>query len=374
MEEENKKVFEINPLGKWKRILLSLGDYFITFILSFILFNLAIFPLAKIVCNTQARNAEAERAETISNELLINSGIVISKDGGKALEENVNYSFKCFLSYYVFDEENPTTNDPNYGHKEKNEVIRNYYLNIKGDEEKYLSVFNEVNFDGIFEIGSTASSVVMKEDYKEPLRTQLLEFEDESLYSQAMLNVRDHVFARLFYLNVYKDILDNDFVKDGVSYKECLDKVTSIMSSLQWVAVGSSLISVVISWGLVYLLYPLINRDRRTPTMSIMKLDKLKMGSLAYIDRKNVLLQSFYYLVLALSSAIVMPILFFGLAYLFNLPLLLPLSLISLAFAIISLFIILFNQYNRSGSDILTFTVTVSTAELDELYREKNNG
>ena len=372
--EENNKVFTLQPLSKWKRILLSLGDYFITFIISFVLFNLAVFPLAKVICNTSAKNNEATVMETKADALLIDNGILLRKEGNSKFEDHVNYTFKCFLSYYAFDEENPSSTYPEYGHKEQNEVIKHYFVTIKSNVDKYLSAFNEANVDGLFTIGNTENSIALKNEYKTLLSNELLEITDESQYSRNMLNFRDHIFARLFYLNVYQDIADNDFVSGDESYLTYMNRVKEINKELGWVASGASIVTVVLGWAISYVLIPLINKERRTITMSIMKLDKLKMNTFYFIDKKNVLMQSFYYLLLAVSSVIVMPMLFFGVAYSFNLPILFPLSVISLLLAVASLIATLLNQYNRSGSDILTFTVIVPTSELDEMYRVKNNG
>lgn len=371
--EEEEKVFELNPLSKWKRILLSLGDFFICFILAFTLFNIAVFPLAKVICQTQNKNAEAQRLESRADQLLIDNGIIY-KSFDESFASHVNYTFKVFLSYYCFDNESPSTEYPQYGHKIENEVIRTYLVNIKGTINTYMSSFKEYNTDGMFSIGEDPESITLLEDYKVLLSNELLEIKEESQYSSAMIKFRDNVFARLFYLKVYKDIQTNDFVAGGVSYNALLNQVKSIMISLQWVATGATLVAMVLAWGIVYLLYPLLNGYRRTMTMSIMKADKLKSTNLGFINRKTVLLQSFYYLLLALSSSMFLPILYFGAAYTFNLPLLFVFSAISLILAIVSLFIILFNQYNRSGSDILTYTVIVPTSELDRLYREKYNG
>ena len=372
--EENNKVFTLQPLSKWKRILLSLGDYFITFIISFVLFNLAVFPLAKVICNTSAKNNEATVMETKADALLIDNGILLRKEGNSKFEDHVNYTFKCFLSYYAFDEENPSSTYPEYGHKEQNEVIKHYFVTIKSNVDKYLSAFNEANVDGLFTIGNTENSIALKNEYKTLLSNELLEITDESQYSRNMLNFRDHIFARLFYLNVYQGIADNDFVSGDESYLTYMNRVKEINKELGWVASGASIVTVVLGWAISYVLIPLINKERRTITMSIMKLDKLKMNTFYFIDKKNVLMQSFYYLLLAVSSVIVMPMLFFGVAYSFNLPILFPLSVISLLLAVASLIATLLNQYNRSGSDILTFTVIVPTSELDEMYRVKNNG
>lgn len=371
--EEEEKIFELCPLSKWKRILLSLGDFFICFILAFTLFNIAVFPLAKVICQTQNKNAEAQRLEAQANQLLIDNGIIF-KSFDESLENHVNYTFKVFLSYYCFDTQSPSTEFPQYGHKIENEVIRTYLINIKGETANYMASFKEFNTDGMFSIGDDPSSITLLEDYKVLLANELLEIKDETKYSSAMTNFRDHLFARLFYLKVYKDIQAHDFVSGGVSYNALLNQEKEIMISLQWVATGATLVATILAWGIVYLLYPLLNGYRRTMTMSIMKVDKLRSSNLSFIDRKKVLLQSFYYLLLALSPSMILPILYFGAAYTFNLPLLFVLSAISLILAIISLFVILFNQYNRSGSDILTYTVLVPTSELDRLYREKYNG
>ena len=70
-----------------------------------------------------------------------------------------------------------------------------------------------------------------------------------------------------------------------------------------------------------------------------------------------------------------MPILYFGFAYSFNLPLLFFLSAISLGFILISGAFILFNEYNRSATDILTNIVLLPDSEIDMMYRvEIENG
>ena len=81
-ENTEKKIIELKPLSKWKRILLFLGDFAITFILSFILFNLAIFPLGKVICKTAEKNAEAASYEKAANDLLIGSGIICEDPNG----------------------------------------------------------------------------------------------------------------------------------------------------------------------------------------------------------------------------------------------------------------------------------------------------
>ena len=372
MEEENKqKVIELKPLSKWKRFLLFLGDYFLAFILSFILFNLAVFPLAKIICDTQKQNEEASRLENSALVMLNDAGFIHMPNDSSSFESSVNYTFKAFLSYYAFDEETPDTTYPQFGHKIENEVIRHYYENVIKSTEQYIIDFKEVNVDNMFDIGDSVDSIVLKSDYKVMLANELLEVVDPDNYSLAMTNFRDNVFARLFYLKVYAHIQENDYVKDGVSYNSLLQQATDIRTSLNWVASVSTIISITISWGLLFVLYPLINKEKRTITMSAMQLTKLHYKSLSQIDNGIVMIQSFYHFVILLSSLVFLPILFFGIGYSFNLPLIFIMSVISLGLIIASGFFIIFNEHNRSGSDIITNTVLVPTSEIDRLYIER---
>ena len=371
MEEKEQNIIELKPLSKWKRLLVFLGDYFVTFIFAFILFNLAVFPLSKIMFDTQKRSEKADYLEQQALNMLREDKYLYSKTEASSFEERVNYTFKVFLSYYAFDEVEVDENNKQFGHKEDNEVIRNYYLNVIKDESLYIKDFKEVNAkDEMFTIGETAYDIALKNDYKNQLANELLEVKDETKYSLMMTNFRDHVFARLFYIHVYNHITENDYVKNGHSFNGYLKEMKDIMKSLQWVATGASLVSIAFAWGISYLLYPLVNKEKRTITMSAMRLSKLNHKQLSIIENKNILVQSFYHLVFSLSASLFMPILFFGLAYSFNLPLLFILSMISLVLIIASGVFIIFNEHNRSLSDILTNVVLLPTSEIDNMYRE----
>ena len=376
MEEvEEKKVISISPLSKWKRILIFLGDYFATFIVSFILFNLAIFPLAKNIFSTEKQSLKARDYEIAANDVLIKDGLIFrSSSIDQTLEEHVNYTFKVFLSYYVFDTENPDPDNPQYGHKAENEVISVFYNKHLTKEQYFADFIKENEADNMFDINQEASLITMKSDYKALLSNELLEVDDEDNYSTNMTNVRDHVFARLFYIHIYENYIQkNDLVIDGISYLGSLNSAKKIYQGLNWTVTGSALISVVLSWGGFFLLYPLINGERRTLTMSVIKANKLHFKTQKPVTRGLIAIQSFYHLVFCLSSAVFLPILYFGISYCFNLPLLLIFMFISVGLMIVSLFFILFNQYNRSGSDILTQTIVIPASEIDMLYRELNH-
>lgn len=369
-EKQEQKFIDIHPLSKWKRLLVFLGDYFISFILSFFLFNLVVFPSAQMICKTSEQTNQAILLERKASKMLIDDGYLYSPNDGSTFVEDVNYTFKVFLSYYAFDEATPDANNPQYGHKIANEVIRHYYENVIKDTNKYIVDFREVNVDNMFDIGENVDSIVLKADYKTMLATELLEVKNEDDYSEAMTNFRDHVFARLFYLKMYNHITENDYVKDGVSYNAYYAEINDIVKKLQWVPVVSTFITILLSWSIVFVLYPLVNKENRTMTMSVMGASKLHYKSLGPIDKKNVMIQSFYHFVTMLTSILFLPVLYYGIEYCFNLPILFVLSTCSLGLIIVSAIVMIINQYNRTGIDILTDTVLVPTSDLDNMYLE----
>ena len=377
MEEEvqEQKFIDISPLSKWKRLLVFLGDYFLAFIISFIFFNIVVFPVAKVVVGSQKQNEEAHVLEQKALKMLIDDGYLCAPNDGASFLEDVNYTFKVFLSYYAFDETRPFV-EKEYGHMLRNEVVRHYYENVIKDTNQYVIDFREVNEkDQMFDIGDTIDSIVLKADYKNLLKNELIEQADEDKYSQAMINFRDNVFARLFYIHVYNHITENDYVKDGNSFKSYMNQSETILKNLQWIPAVSSLISITLTWSITFVLIPLVNKENRTITMMAMGVSKLHYKSLGPIDSKSVLIQSFYHFVAILSSTVFLPFAYFGLAYCFNLPLLFILSTISFALLLVSGAFIIFNQYNRSGTDIISDIVLVPTSQLDSLYMENiNNG
>ena len=375
MEEQEQKIIEISPLSKGKRFLLFLGDFFIAFIIAFSLFNLATFPLTKLIFKTDDMYLKYQNNEKEANQLLIDNGFLFKEPNASVstFEESVNYTFKVFLSYYLYDEEVPDANNPQsqYGHKLENEVIYKYFT-TELDEAKYIEAFKQENEKHqMFEIGDNFASISLKADYKAPLKMEFEEQQNESKYTNTMKNMRDHVFARLFYLHVYQNIQEKDFVRGSVSYLSLMNDAKNISIELQWIAVVSSLITTGLAWGVVYLLVPLLNKDKRTLTMMVMKLDKVHVTNLAPADNWVTVIQSFYYLIFSLSFAIFLPSVYLGISYVFNLPLLFVFTFVGLLFMIASGAFIIFNEYNRSGVDILSSAVIVPTSEIENMYQER---
>ena len=370
-EEKTSNVIEIKPVSKWKRFLVFLADFFIYFIGVFILFSLAAFPLTRVIFDTDGKSKKATALENSAITILVDKGYLFSYQDGSSFLEDVNYSFKRFLSYYAFDEETSDINH-DYGHRLENETIRTYYQTAIKDLNQYVIDFKEINKeDGMFNIGETVDDISLKSDYKTMLANELLEKTNEADYSVAMTNFRDHIYARLFYLHVYTHITENDCYSADYSFNQYMADAKNIRRSLQWIATGSVLVTTIIGWGVVFVLFPLANKEKKTIAMKAIRVTKLHYKSFSSLNNKNVMVMSFYHFVICLSGSLFMPIAFFSIEYLFNLPLLFIFTSISLALIITSGVVMLINQYGRTGSDILTNAVIIDDSEIDRLYRER---
>ena len=373
--EENKtkqRIIDIKPVTKWKRILIFLGDFFITFLLGLILYNVAGFPLTNVITGASEKSKLSETKLQESTDMLIESGFLYYapevENKPKTFENAVAYTFDVFISYYLYDVETPLQTNPQLGHKIENEVIRTYYINHKKDPAKYLEIWTTENkIDNFFNVGDSIDSIAIKPEFKESLKLQFEEKKDGK-YSEQLTLIKDNIFGRLFYLGVYLDIETNDLIIGEKSYKTLLNQVKTINKELDWAVSVGAIIVAFVSSSIVYLIFPLIHKENRTPTMHILKIDKLNIFNLNYVKKKNVLLGYILNFILSLGGVLFYPVMQFGIAYCFNLPLLFVFLLISVALMLISCGIIIFNQYNRSGSDLLSFSVLVPTSELDKMY------
>ena len=141
LEDNNNKVIDIFPLNKWKRVLLFLADLFINFILSFVVFNVAVMPIGKLA--TGYTNKAERYNQNLKNmhSVLYGNKVVLhyNEYSEDDIDSNINYTYNCWLSYYCYsDESSIDANYPQYGHKDENDIIANFYSNIRNDNDSYL--------------------------------------------------------------------------------------------------------------------------------------------------------------------------------------------------------------------------------------------
>jgi hypothetical protein len=181
---------------------------------------------------------------------------------------------------------------------------------------------------------------------------------------------KNDIFLQTYY-DMLNDIGTNDLTYSGVSYNENQKQVTSLSDYLDQMIEVSVYISNIVSLSSLFLLVPLLNNNHKTISMFFMKVERVNASSLKLLRKRDVWLYFIYQIALNCATLMLTPLPIVTFSYVFNLGALFPLSMVSVGFALISFFFVMFNQYNRGLSDIVTGTVLISNDTLDTIYRSK---
>lgn len=374
MEEVvEKKTINVLPLGKGRRILVFLADFFLNFILAFLLFVIAGFPLGKLVTGfnnkqeTYLTNIDNRAEILIGNHILLDSGDTDISD----IQYNTAYTFDCFLSYYSFVDENPSnTKYPQFGHKEENQVLHTYFISIIHDEEKFISLFDKYNekYNYFTRSGTTLS---LNNEVVEQVTPSFLKNETVSKLGKTYIsNLKNSVF-----LPMYSEIMDsiekNDLYYHGFSYNKTQSSILAFEGYVRNLIKYDSIITVFISTGLLYIFVPLLNRSRKTIGMMILKVEKVNIRTFNHFKTGEVILSFIYQLFVVFLISFFIPMTTISFAEMFRIQLLFFMGIFSIFMQLLNLSFLLFDQYNRTLFDKLLSCVHMSNSELDEIYRAK---
>ena len=357
---------EIFPLGKWKRILAFLADFFLTFIIAITLFHLGTFQLGKLFVNFDGRINESVLAQKQRDSVLYGHGLLLypSPDKREATDftSNLDYTFHYYLYEYVkIDETIPEYED------KAGEVLHHYYVDIRQDESAYKAMYSSLDTVGFFDL----STMTLKAAYREEFKHALIKGDELSEQGQKDY---DEFLSKIFlkgYNRMIDDILQKDLVYEGVSYKEKQQIVSETVNLERNLILIAALVAYLLSVSITCLVIPLIGKSRRTLAMLFMRNERIDSTKLVVIRKRRVLICFVYAIAANMAGLFFIPLGVYDFTSLFALPVLLPVSLISLAFILGSFIYLLFEPYNRTLSDRLTNTVMVSEATLDEIYRAK---
>ena len=375
--EQKEQGVDIHPLKKGKRILVFLADLFVHFILSFLFFNIAVAPIGKAITNFNAKNADHIAYTAEMYEHYYKSNVLLKDDTFEEYDvtAGLEYSYRCFLSYYVIDsEETIDTKYPQYGHKAENEMVSHFYKDIRNNPDSYVEMFNKYNdTDKYFTLDETTKTYTLKTAYK----TELYAYFDpkdemgetgKGYYNTILKSVYSPLMAE-----VMKDIEINDLSFEGEkhTFKECKSMITSIEDYYMKLMTISAYISHFISWLGYFLIFPLINKSRQTLGMLVMKIERVNFFTLNHCSRPAYLINAFYWLFASLIGVMFLPSILAPFNTLFTFRFLIYGTVFSSVLALASLIFLLVNQYNRSLIDFLSNNLYLSESEMNELYRAR---
>ena len=379
-EEETvtqENYIDIHPLKKGKRILVFLADFFIHFILTYLIFNIAAAPIAKFATNYEAKNEEhvqttAEMYDHYYNAKVLLRDVIFDRTDVTA---GVEYTYRCFLSYFVLDsEESIDSNVPQYGHKKENDTVYHFYRDIRNSEQTYYDSFDYYNKkNNYFEYNDVTKEYNLKIEVK----NELYAFFDpkdemgktgEKYYKDISNNLFNPLLAE-----VMNDIEKNDLRSEGEtrSYLECKNRIKELETYHGNLVTVCAYISHAIVWLGLFVLFPLINKNRKTLAMLFMKIERVDYYSMNHTKKSMVLVSAAYSLFATLLGIMFIPSMLVPFNTLFTLNYLLYGTIFSGVLLLISLFFLIFNQYNRSLTDYLSSSLYLTSEEMDEVYRAK---
>ncbi len=378
MEEENKQeIVDIHPLKKSRRILVFLADFFINLILSYLIFNIMVAPIGKELTNFEKKNNQHIEATEEMYHHYYKSKIFLKDDSFEEYEAKVavEYTYRCFLSYYVLDdEESIDPEHPQYGHKAENDTIYHYYIDIREDFTTYYNHFtryNEKYSYFIFDEG------IKRFELKEEVKNELYSYFDpkdeigdlgqkyydrlsEDLFNPLMATLLDEL-----------DTYDLHYENELYSYIECRKIIKNVEEYHARLMTISAFLSHSIAWAIYFLVSPLINKGRKTWAMMIMKIERVNFYSLNITKRPMYLIFAIYSFFISMMGILFLPSMLVNFNSLFTYTFLLYASLFAIVLALGDLIFLLFNQYNRSLVDFLSNDLYLSEDELNEIYRAR---
>lgn len=364
-ENENKAeptVLDVAPLSLGKRILAYLADFFICFIFALSLFHMAALPLAKASVDFNGRMEESISAASRRDSVLYGNKLLFATSSENEKSEyfagSLLNTYDIYLKSLVL------------GESEGTEVFKHYFVDIRNDyallKSFYTSLDEKTSF---FDISDSA--VTLKNQYVEEFKPY---FDAKDTMSAQGASDYQKFQSKIFlqgYSDLINDILENDLTYNGISYKAMQAEVEKVMDVEKYVILASAASSMLIAMLIDFALVPFINKGRKTIGMLALKIERVNSKTLVLEKRRNILIHFGYGLLFNLGSLVFVPWGAVGFNELFSLPFLFPISAVSLLAAIISLFYLLFDHYNRTLSDLLSSSVLITSDDLSKIYRAK---
>lgn len=381
VEEENKKQpVDIFPLGKGKRMLAFLADFFLNFILTFVLFNAAAMPLTNLAFGATARQNRSDNAAKEQFEVLYANKVMFYEDEASDkyfYNKDVEITLNSYLSYYGLDETDTVAGHPQYGHKIENEVLLHFYKDIRNKFDTYKSSIEKFNKEHDYFV-INGDNISLIDEVKWNVRLSFYSPSDMSEAGKLAVG-----YLQDFFLNAYGEVF-NDIQKNDLTYKKVIDEHETVISYLALKAIVDDcekkmqtqiivavVAAYVISSLVLYLVIPLINKDSKTVAMILMHLERIGTNNLFFLKKSESALLLVYSLVFNLPILFFMPMTQVDFSYLFNITPLMSTLTIGFFSWIVSFLVIMFSAFNQALSDKLSRSVLISEADLDEIYRAK---
>ncbi|MCQ3034990.1 MAG: hypothetical protein MJ248_02030 [Bacilli bacterium] len=359
--KEAPQIINVFPISKGKRVLLFLADFFICFIISFVLYNVVAFPTWYSIIKYDDIQEKANEAERNRNSILYQSNLIYFEDYSRNhddISEGLSYTFDLMMKEYVSSDLVRT-----------HDVFYTYYTVNKDSINEYVNGYSTFG-DSFFDIDEL-NVVTLKPALKE-LFLPILSAKDG--LSEVGTKKYEEVFNDFFltfYSRVMNELNKNDLVVNNISYKVQQLVINDANKKFDSMVLGCTFIAFLLSILLNYLVVPMFNQYHKTIGMLMMKIHRINIDSMKILNKPQCAGLSIYNIFTHMGYLSLIPIITINIEYIFNLTLTLWLGVSSILIVLVSLIVLLFSKTNQSLTDSITRTAYISNDSLDEIFRSR---
>lgn len=359
MEEKNVKEIEVYPTSKLKRILVFLADLLINYCAAVFLYGVVIFNLASVIVDYSSKLNESLTLINERLDILYENDVMTYKEEEKyKFDLNLRTTYDNFLRYYTINE--------------GSDNIYHYYKDIRGySDQDIIKIYEKYSSD-FFDFSN--EKIVLKDEYKNyftPYFDPNDSISDEG--NNHYLRLRGSFYEPVFN-DVLRDIEDKDLTYENKSYKSITSDLNEIKGYTVHFNTTCIYISFLISSAILFVVVPLLFKDRSTFAMKILRVRRVDMQTNEFLSRKKTILIMFNNILMNTTSIFFIGIVYMEFEELFNYMSLLFLALVGLIYTLVNLGFLSFNKLNRSINELGTGSITINADDLDTIYRERGYG
>jgi hypothetical protein len=371
-DQENRNTkqepLDIYPLGKIRRILLSLADYFLFFIIGIFVFTIASYPLARLAVNADSLEQERNDNAAVQLRLLYDQKLLVS-----STPNSLNFTTDIATSEKEFIKDNLQ------GNADYN-PFSVFYVTHGGENLSQLAERYKIYDKTPFFSTSPASNgyLPLLEKYQSEFAPLLDPKNALTSEGQSDLTAFANDFFLPFYHALINDLTAGKILKENdplLSYRDKVARNAEIKKSLDLALIVSCYCTYFLVGGLLFILMPCLNDKGKTLGEWLLKKVRVGSDNLALLPRRERALNSVFHFVLDLSFVPFLPLAYFAsVTNLFDLPALDFVALASFALSLISLVVLLAHPYNKDLLDFASRSIVIEEPAYLEIEKVRAYG